>query len=192
MKLHLFSALLLVAGSTVFVVGAFFPVSRVYVLQTAEEKLEIMQGQSRMWNTHLGMMGAGAAIAAVGMAALPAGAVVSAAAPAVVAAGTVVAGTLLWERHLQMRVRAPEGFASGQNPHWHFVVYTVLMQIGLLLLALALFRSGAATWVWLTPAAGTAITVLALVAFQDVPPFAHYVWLLAVGVGLLRMTPPVA
>jgi len=183
----LLPSLLVTAGAALFIAGAFLPVSRVYVLRTAEEKLAIMQGRATMWNVHLGMMGGGAAMAAVGVAALPIGAAAPVTLSALTAAATMVAGTVLWERHLHLRVRTPEGFAAGRNPHWHFVVYTLLMQVGLLALSLALFRAGAPAWMWVVPVAGTALTLLAFALFQDVPPFVHYVWLLAVGIGLLRV-----
>lgn len=186
MRLHSSATLLLLLGSLTFVVGAFLPVSRMYVLRTADERLALMRDRSAQWHTHLAMMGGGAVIAAGGMALLPATLGATAAAPALVAGVAVAGGTLLWVRHLHLRVTAPEGFAQRTNPHWHFALYTALMQVGLLALALALFRVGMPTWVWLVPAAGTGLTVLAFVVFQDVPPFAHYVWLLAVAIGLLR------
>jgi hypothetical protein len=179
-------ATLLLLGSILFVVGAFLPVSRLYMLRTAEARLALMQERRAQWHTHLAMMGGGAALAAGGMTLLPATLGAAATAPALVAAIVVPAGTLLWLRHLHLRVTVPEGFAQRTNPHWHFVLYTALMQVGLLALALALFRLGAPTWLWLVPAAGTGVTVLAFVVFQDVPPFVHYVWLLAVSSGLLR------
>jgi hypothetical protein len=186
----LLPSLLVAAGSAIFIAGAFLPVSRVYVLRTADEKLAIMQGRPTMWNVHLGMMGGGAAMAAVGVAALPIGAAAPVTVPALAAAATMVAGTVLWGRHLHLRVRSPEGFASGRNPHWHFVVYTLLMQIGLLAFALALFRAGAPTWMWVVPAAGTGLTLLAFAIFRDVPPLVHYIWLLAVAVGMAVTRPP--
>jgi hypothetical protein len=206
MRLHAPSTLLLLLGSLVFVVGAFLPVSRMYMLRTADERLALMQDRSAQWRTHLAMMGGGAVIAAGGMLLLPAtlgsakaagpvlvagatGAAAGGAAitvPAIIAGVAVAAGTLFWLRHLHLRVTAPEGFAQRTSPHWHFALYTLLIQVGLLALALAMFRVGVPTWVWLVPAAGTGLTVLAFVVFQDVPPFAHYVWLLPVAIGLLR------
>jgi hypothetical protein len=56
-------ATLLLLGSIVFVVGAFLPVSRLYTLRAAEARLALMQERSAQWQTHLAMMGAGAAIA---------------------------------------------------------------------------------------------------------------------------------
>jgi hypothetical protein len=179
-------ATLLLLGSVVFVAGAFLPISRMYLLRTPEERFALMQEQSAQWHTHLAGMGGGAVIAAGGMALLPVALGAAATAPLMIAAVAVPAGTVLWLRHLHLRVTVPEGFARRTNPHWHFVLYTVLMQVGLLALALALFRLGAHTWLWMVPAGGTGLTVLAFVLFQDVPPFAHYVWLLAVSIGLLR------
>jgi hypothetical protein len=185
-------ATLLLLGSIVFVAAAFLPVSRVYMLRTAEERFALMQERSAEWHTHLAGMGGGAAIAAGGMALLPVALGAAATAPAMIAAVAVPAGTVLWLRHLHLRVTDPDGFADRTNPHWHFALYTVLMQVGLLAMALALFRLGAPTWMWVVPAAGTGLTVLAFVVFQDVPPFAHYVWLLAVSIGLLRGSRPSA
>jgi hypothetical protein len=186
MKPHLLASVLLVLGSATFLAGAFLPVSRVYMLHTAEEKLAIMRGRPVLWNVHLGMIGGGAAMAAVGVAALPIGAAAPVAVPALAAAAAVVAGTLLWERHLYLRVRAPEQFAAGQNPHWHFVAYALLMQVGLVAIAMALFRAGAPTWMWVVPAAGTVLTLIAFAVLRDIPPLIFYIWLLAVGIGLLR------
>jgi hypothetical protein len=184
--MHSPAALLLLIGSLTFVIGAFLPVSRMYMLRSAQDRLALMQDHSGQWHTHLGMMGGGAVFAAGGMALVPAALGAAGAAPSMVAAVAVVGGTALWLRHLHLRVTVPEGFAQRTNPHWHFAVYTALMQAGLLALALALFRVGLPTWMWAVPAAGTGLTVLAFVLFQDVPPFAHYVWLLAVAVGLMR------
>ncbi len=89
-----------------------------------------------------------------------------------------------------MRIADPAGFASGANPMWNFVAYTVAMPAGLLLLAAAFHHAGLPIWMVLVLAGGTLLTILALVLFRDVPPFAHYIWLLAVGIGLLLAADP--
>jgi hypothetical protein len=186
MRVYSPATLLLLIGSLTFVIGAFLPVSRMYMLRTADDRLALMRDRSAQWHTHLGMMGGGAVLSAGGVALLPAAVGAAGTAPAMLAGVAIAGGTVLWLRHLHLRVTAPAGFAQRTNPHWHFAVYTALMQVGLLALALALFRVGVPTWMWAVPAAGTGLTVLAFVVFQDVPPFAHYVWLLAVAVGLMR------
>ena len=179
------AATILVAGSALFQLGAFLPVSRFYMSST-DEKLAIMQNQTVQWMLHLAGMGFGALIAAVGLLTLlprlPKGLPSTLGTIAVMC---VTVGTLLWLWHLQLRIGAPEAFAAGANPIWHFALYTVLMQMGLLLLAGALHFAGWPPWMVLVPAIGTGLTILALAVFRDVPPFTHYVWLLAVGIGLL-------
>jgi hypothetical protein len=182
------AAVIVVAGSALFQLGAFLPVSRFYV-SNVQERMAIMQDQPVQWMLHLAGMGLGAVIAAVGLGLLvlrlPRGM------PSTLGLLTVVlvmAGTALWVWHLQLRVADPAGFASGANPMWHFAVYTVSMQAGLLLLAAAFHHVGLPNWMVLVLAGGALLTVLALVLFRDVPPFLHYVWLLAVGIGLM-LTP---
>jgi hypothetical protein len=184
------AAAILVAGSALFQLGAFLPVSRFY-MSSLEERLTIMQAQPVQWMLHLAGMGLGAVVAAVGLGLLvlrlPRGL------PSTLGLATVILvllGTLLWVWHLQLRIADPAGFAGGANPMWHFAVYTVAMQVGLLLLAAAFHQAGLPTWMMLVLAGGALLTVLALVLFRDVPPFAHYVWLLAVGIGLLLSAGP--
>jgi hypothetical protein len=179
----------LVAGSALFQLGAFLPVSRFYMSST-EAKLAIMQEQPVQWMLHLAGMGIGSIIAAVGLMTLiphlPKG---TPSTLGLLSVGCVAIGTILWLWHLQLRINHPVAFASGGNPIWHFAVYTVLMQTGLLLLAAAFHTAGWPRWMVLVLASGTLITILALVVFRDVPPFLHYVWLLTVGIGLLLTVP---
>jgi hypothetical protein len=184
------AAAVLVAGSALFQLGAFLPVSRFY-MASVQERTAIMQDQPLQWMLHLAGMGLGAVVAAVGLGLLalrlPRGT------PSTLGLMTVVlvtVGTLLWIWHLWMRIADPAGFASGANPMWHFAAYTVGMQAGLLLLAAAFRQAGLPNWMVLVLAGGSLLTVLALVLFRDVPPFAHYVWLLAVGIGLLLAADP--
>jgi hypothetical protein len=169
------AAAILVAGSALFQLGAFLPVSRFYV-SSVQERMAIMQDQPVQWMLHLASMGLGAVVAAVGLGLLtlrlPRGT------PSILGLVTVTlvtVGTLLWVWHLQTRIADPAGFAIGANPMWHFAVYTVAMQAGLLLLAAAFHHAGLPTWMVLVLAGGTLLTVLALVLLRDVPPFAHYV-----------------
>jgi hypothetical protein len=135
---------------------------------------------------HLAGMGLGAVVAAVGLGLLvlrlPEG---TPSTLGIVTFALVLAGTVLWVWHIQLRITDPAGFASGANPMWHFAVYTVAMQAGLLLLAAAFHHAGLPNWMVLVLAGGALLTILALVLFRDVPPFLHYVWLLAIGIGLL-------
>jgi hypothetical protein len=180
------AAWIVLAGSAVFQLGAFLPVSRFYMAAVAE-RLAIMQNQPIQWMLHLGGMGVGSLIAAAGLIVLgirlPRGTPTSL---GVLAAATVVVGTTLWLWHLQLRIGQPVAFASGENPVWHFAVYTALMQVALLLLAGAFRDAGMPQWMVLVLGGGALLTVLAFVIFQDVPPFLHYVWLLTVSIGLVR------
>jgi hypothetical protein len=178
------AALVVAAGSALFQVGAFLPVSRFY-MSSVEQKLTIMQDQPVQWMLHLAGMGIGSAIAAAGLALLalrlPRG---TPSILALLAVVCVIVGTALWLWHLQLRIADPTGFATGANPWWHFVAYTLLMQVGILVLAAALYSAGLPRWMPLVLAGGTLITVLMLVLMRDVPPLLHYVWLLVVGIGL--------
>jgi hypothetical protein len=179
------AAAVLAAGSFLFQLGAFLPVSRFY-LSSVEERLVIIQDQPVQWILHLAGMGLGSGVAAVGLGLLvlrlPRGAPTTV---GLVSLVLVAAGTLLWVWHLQLRIADPAGFASGGNPMWHFAGYTVAMQLGLLLLAAAFHSAGLPRWMVLVLAGGALLTILALVILRDVPPFLHYIWLLAAGIGLL-------
>jgi hypothetical protein len=179
---------ILVAGSALFQLGAFLPVSRFYV-SPVETRLAIMQDQPVQWILHLAGMGLGAVIAAVGLMALVPHLPRGASSVGIASAVCVTVGTLLWLWHLQLRISSPAAFAGGANPIWHFAVYTVLMQAGLLLLAAAFYFAKWPLWMILVLALGTSLSILAMVLFRDVPPFVHYVWLLVVGIGMMLRLP---
>jgi len=184
------AAAILVAGSALFQIGAFLPVSRFYV-SSVQERVAIMQDQPVQWKLHLAFMGLGAVVAAVGLGLLvmrlPGG---TPSMIGIVTFALVLAGTVLWVWHLRMRIADPTGFATGNNPMWHFAIYTVSMQAVLLLLAAAFHHAGLPNWMALVLAGGALLTILALVLFRDVPPFLHYLWLLAIGIGLLLTADP--
>jgi hypothetical protein len=190
MSLIRVSAIVMMAGSAIFLVAAFSPLSRVFTERSPERKLEIITAAGSAWPVHQVLFGLGAFIAAVGLVLLAAQLRVEPVAPALfVSAGLMLAGSVLWARHLYIRSVDPALFAEGLMPFWLFAGYTLLTIAGLALFGYVLLQMPVASWVgWMMIGSMGFFLLMALI-FGDLPPFVHYVVLMIAAVMLYRMAP---
>jgi len=180
------AALVLALGSALFACGAFLPVSRVYRIDTPDAKLELIRSHRRMWAVHQASMGLGSAVTGVGLA-LMAAVLRPASATLLASVGVVAAasGSVLWMRHVYLRIGDPSAFASGSLPIWQFLVYSFLTQASLFLFGAAFLLGGFPLWMGIVLIAGALLTFCAYLVFRDVPPFVYYLFTLAVGIGIV-------
>lgn len=180
------TATILIAGSVLFLVGAFLPVARIYVVPSPAEKLAIIGASPGMWRAHLFGMSSGSAVTAVGLTVLVSqlGPPPSATVLGILGAVVLVAGTSFWQRHLYLRVVDLQGFVSDTSPGWHFVAFTALMHVGLLLYGIAFLVGAMPTWLGVMTIGGVALTGTATAIFRDMPPLIYYVFTLTAGLAL--------
>jgi hypothetical protein len=162
-------------GSILFLIAAFSPISRVYALPTAENKLGMITGSPTAWVISQTLFALGAIVTALGIA-LAAYALRDR--PSVLlfftATAFLAAGAAAWSWHVYLRAAEPAAFVNGSLPGWHFALYTLLTMAALLLIGIALQRMGFPTWAgWLLIGGSILFFVLYLI-FKDMPPFVYY------------------
>jgi hypothetical protein len=180
-------ALVIIAGSVLFLIAAFAPVSRVFVEPSAAKKLDIILGSRVQWTFAQGLFALGALVTAVGVGVLAvrfrldpiAGRVALSSVALLVGAG-------LWTWHVYLRAVDPQMFANGLVPVWLFVTYTLLSMAGLALLGWAFLQTDLQPWVgWMLVGSMAAFFVLAVI-LGDMAPFVYYVVALIAAVVLFR------
>jgi hypothetical protein len=181
------SAIAIMAGSVLFLVAAFSPISRIFGIRDGAEKLAIITAAPHQWAAAQLLFGLGALVTVVGVGLLAyrlAGQGPSLHLYASVALMTI--GALLWSWHLYLRTVDPAVFTAGGVPAWLFIGYSILTILGLALIGTALLQTGLAPWVgWLAIGSAAAFLVLGLV-FGDLPPLLYYLVTLTVGTMLYR------
>lgn len=181
------AAILLLIGSVLFLAAAFSPISRVFAELNAAKKLEILRNGRRAWEIAQVLFSLGALVVAAGLViyfypwqGVPR------AVWALSGVAALVVGACLWSWHCYLRGMAPQGFAEGALPAWHFATYTLLTQLGLAAVGFALLSSGLPQWVGLTLIGGSLFFLLAYLVFKDMPPFVYYLLTLMMGIMVLR------
>ena len=179
--------LLLVIGSTLFVVGAAIGVPRVFTERDPQKRLVMLREHMRSWQIAQPLYGLGPAVVAIGVGSL---AVV---APRVgyttflfsLSCTASAVGALFWGLSLYRRAVRVEDFAFGNLPGWPFRSYVWLTIGGLATLGAGLVTGGISLWLgWLT-VAGAVLCAAAYVRFKDIPPFVFYILFVVIGVVLL-------
>jgi hypothetical protein len=180
------AAIVVVVGSILFLAAAFSPVSRVFGVRDVDERLAILSAAPTQWQVSQVGFGLGAVVTALGIALLaPAfrgpitGLLAGAAALLLVGAG-------FWVWHVWLRAADPPAFVRGDLPHWNFVVYSLLSQVGFALAGVALLRAGLPAWVGWMLIGGMGLFLVLMVVFRDMPPFVYYVLTLIAGVVVYR------
>lgn len=186
-------AAILMAGSVLFLIAAFSPISRVFGERSPERRLEIILGAPAQWTFSQILFGLGAVVAATGILLIAqyvrgsGGGVAGFA-----SAGLLLAGSVLWLRHLYLRTIDPSMFTDGLLPVWLFVGYSLLTMLGIALFGWALLQTPLQNWVgWMLIGSMAFLFVVALL-MGDMPPFVHYLLLIAAGVAIYRAGPLVA
>jgi hypothetical protein len=97
-------------------------------------------------------------------------------------------GALLWVIIVYNRVvLPPQELATNLIvSSWMFPVYTILTQIALMIIGFVLIRSDYPTWLGWGMLVLGGLSLAVYLFFKDMPPFAHYVPLLIMGITLVR------
>ena len=181
------SALVILAGSVVFLIAAFSPISRVFGLPTAAARMELIAGSPRAWSFSQVLFSIGSIVMAIGVG-LAAIALRGRSSASLVYLGSalLILGSAAWTWHVYLRASDPRGFVQGSLPAWHFILYSLLTLAGLATIGIALVRMGLPAWSgWLM--VGGSLVLLALYAvFKDMPPLVYYLLGLVLGVVLFR------
>lgn len=106
-------------GSLLFLVAAFLPVPRVFVVRGAEQQVAVISADRSEWRVAQFLFGSGATIAWVGMAMLAyrLNTKMRSTFPltAVAASG---AGLAFWVAYVYLRTISPENYVHGLYPGW--------------------------------------------------------------------------
>lgn len=181
------SAVLIIAGSAIFLCAAFTPISsRVFPERSASRKLEAIRASPTAWSVTQIMFGLGALVTVVGIGALAYGLPRQ---PSVWLIWTSVAvlilGVVLWLWLLYGRTVDPVAFAEGRWPRWPLMAYFLLTEAGLSILGYALLSSDLPTWTgWMLIVSMALLVVLTLI-FRDMVPLMFYLVTLILGIALV-------
>lgn len=187
MSLMKISGIIILIGSILFLVAAFSPITRVFGLRSAEEKLALITNARRAWGVSQVLFSLGAIVTALGVAFAAYALKDQPQAPLLFTATAFLAiGAGAWARHVYLRAIDPQAFVSGALPGWHFALYTLLTTGAFLLIGIALLRMGFSPWGGWILVGGALLFFILYVIFKDMPPFVHYLLGLVLGFVLLR------
>ena len=178
------SGIVLSIGSLLFLVAAFMPVSRVFVVRGAEQQLAVIAADRSGWQVAQLSFGSGATIAWVGMAMLaywletkkrsifP-----------LVAMAASGAGLVFWIVYIYLRTISPENFVHSLYPGWLFPAYSFLTLLAIFVLGMEMYRLKFPRWLALLLSA--VLLALAFLVLKDLPPLLYYIVTLVDGIAVL-------
>jgi len=173
-------------GSLLFLVAAFLPYSKVFVEHDPEKRMAIITEMKRMWNIANIFFILGAIITVIGLTLFLFGfkEIVSTRLSYLNIILFIV-GAALWSWVITERIISPEKFANGTNTPYLFVIYSILMQVGLFLFGFLLLKTNLVNWVsWMLMLGSSTIFIL-MIIFKDMPPFVYYLLTLTLAVVMI-------
>jgi len=186
-NLQKISALVMIAGSLLFLIAAFMPVSRVFAEPSAAKKLEIILQSRNMWTFSQVFFASGAIVTCIGIGLTgvlfhnqPISKIIY------ISTLFLTTGAIFWTSHVWLRAADPAAFTKGAIPVWLFAAYTILTQAGLLFYGSALLRSPLSDWVGWLMICSMVLFFLLTIIFLDMPPFVYYVITLVTGIMIYR------
>jgi hypothetical protein len=194
-KIRRLAGVTLIAGSLLFFISATQPVVSDY-FRTDESllRLRYIEEDPAAWDLAMVMLGAGGFIAAIGLVPLARSVqqVTDRRILGVLAYGAAtlaIGGAVSWVIISYFRViRPPFEVVFVDASPWLFGSYRVLTRTAVVIIGVVLLLSGNPRWLgWMLIVAGA--LMFADLVPQVLPPFAHYVVFLILGVGLLVQRP---
>ena len=184
--------ILLIVGCIVFFVGAFTPLTYQMVTADPQTREELMQSNASGWLVINLLFGIGSITIAIGLVlfALQVQSLnLSAVVKAVSFLGPLLAvvGTVLWVIISYNRVALPPEQTSDSLlvNGWIFPAFTILMQAALIGTGFALVQASYPQWLGWGMVTLGGLSILSYVVLKDMPPFAHYVPFLIMGITLV-------
>ena len=164
------AGIVMIVGSTVFMIGAAVGVPGVFTQRDPQVRLRLLTERRRAWRIAQPLYGLGSLIAAAGVAFLVGGAEGGTRVVLATSGATLAIGALAWGWALYLRATPVSDFAFGALPSWPFASYVLLTIAGIALLALGLLIGDFPTWIgWATVA--DAVFLVVYLRFKDIPPF---------------------
>jgi len=169
------SSLIILIGAIIFLIAALLPISRVFGLKTAKERLDFINQSKTAWNLSQVLFASGAIIFAVGVSL--SAFLLKERQPGnilLIAATFLIIGALAWCRHVYLRAKNPMAYANGLLPGWHFLIYILLALAAMLIIGIALLMMNFPAW------SGWLLIVSAILFFttyilaRDLPPVLIY------------------
>jgi hypothetical protein len=183
----------LMLGSVLFIIAAFTPLTFRVVMADMEQRVTLIQNERTGWVILNLLFGTGSVLAAVGLALFaqqvqPSGDNTTIRVVSYLAAASVALGALCWVVIVYNRAALPPQELPGNLSinNWIFPAYTLLTQIGLMGVGFVLIQSPYPGWLGWGMLVLAGLSLAAYLIFKDMPPFAHYVLLLVMGIALVR------
>jgi hypothetical protein len=179
-------SLVICIGSVLFLVAALLPYSRVFAEPVAERKMEIITSMRGQWNVAQILFGLGSIVTVIGLGLMVMGfketSLKSLAYTAII---LMITGALLWSWSVTERIISPEGFVTGNNTPYLFLIYSILTQVGLFLIGFFMLKTAVANWLGWMFIIGSLLLFILMGIFRDMPPFVYYVLTLVLAISLL-------
>jgi hypothetical protein len=183
----------LILGSVMFMIAAFTPLTIRVIIADMQQRVNLIQSERTGWVLLNILFGTGSVVAVVGLAlfAQHVQSITDNTAVRVVSylsLVTIALGALCWVIIVYNRATLPPqelGISLSIN-NWIFPAYTLLTQIALVGIGFVLIQSGYPGWLSWGMLVLAGLSTVAYLVFKDMPPFAHYVLLLVMGIALVR------
>jgi hypothetical protein len=183
----------LMLGSVLFIVAAFTPLTFRVVTADMQQRIDLIQNERTGWVILNILFGTGSVIAAVGLALFAQhvqtlGGNTTIRVVSYLGAASVVLGALCWVIIVYNRAALPPQ-ELGSNlsiNNWIFPAYTLLTQIGLMVVGFVLIQSHYPAWLSWGTFVLAGLSIVAYLIFKDMPPFVHYMLFLVMGIALVR------
>ena len=148
-----------------------------------DRKLSIIRDKRMMWTTGQVLFGLGSLVTVIALGLQSWGLrTIEGAGWSHMGVILMFTGMVLWCWHVWERAVGPESFVSGTNTPYLFGLYSMLTQIGLILVGIAVLRSDLANWVGWMFVIGSSTFLILMLIFKDMPPFVYHVLTLTAAV----------
>jgi hypothetical protein len=171
----------LAAGSALFLVAAFLPISnQVFAEPSPARRVAAVEAAPGAWLADQVLFALGAVVAVTGAALLARRGPVRTAAPLGAAAAILTRGAVPWLWYVVARTVDPVAFAAGAIPSGLAAISFVLTGSGVALVGVALLRSGLPRWLGWGVTGAMLGCVAVTLAVGDMVPLVFYVAMLEV------------
>lgn len=171
----------LLGGAALFCAAAFSPSSFVFGMSDPGARRAHLAKHVRSWPWAQAFFASGAVVSAVGLVVLGLQLDGAAGGGVGLAGLLAVAASVPWAMHCWLRGRDVEGFLAGTLPASHFALYLWGTLAALAITGTSLLDADLADWLPWFVLGATAVFVLALLRFRDLPPFVLYLVTAVVG-----------